>query len=168
MQRWSGECSVAQCTVLCSPLPSSRHHPEHEHFFNHSRESTAELSGGRVSHRSVCSHHGSNSAHITIPPLSLPPYLSPSLPFLSPGPSFFFFLFSPLFSFPSPSPCPISIIRFFFFSCLCHCVICFSTFITALSLPLSSCSGWIKTFCLLRECRSCLIDQPTGRNFRQT
>lgn len=57
MQRWSGECSVAYCTVLCSPFPSSWHHPEHEHFFNHSRESRAEPSGGRLSHCSVCSHH---------------------------------------------------------------------------------------------------------------
>lgn len=77
MQRWSRECSVAWCTVLCAPFPSSRHHSEHEHFFNHSRESRAERSGGCVSHRSVCSHHeppSSTSPCHTAPCLQLSTY----------------------------------------------------------------------------------------------
>lgn len=98
MQSYSGGCSVAQCTALCSPLPSSLHHPEHEHFFNHSRESEVEPSRGRVSHCSVCSHHAFPSPHdIAMPHISmsaalqastsLPPslsaHLSPPMPFLS-------------------------------------------------------------------------------------
>lgn len=57
MQGRIGGRSVAQCTVPHSPFLSTLHHPEHEHFFNHSRKSGVELSGGRVSHCSVCSHH---------------------------------------------------------------------------------------------------------------
>lgn len=86
VQRWSGVCSVAQCTVLCSPFPSSRHHPEHEHFFNHSRESRAEPSGGRMSHCSVCSHHPLLPSNIATPHSSITPalHVSSSLPFPSP------------------------------------------------------------------------------------
>lgn len=70
MQGRIGGSSVAQCTVPRSPLLSTLHHPEHEHFFNHSRKSGVELSGGRVSHCSVCSHHA--------PPKSPRPATHPS------------------------------------------------------------------------------------------
>ena len=70
---YSGGCSAAQCTALCSALPSSLHHLEHEHFFNHSRESQVEPSRGRVSHCSICSHHAFP------PPLDIPmPHISTS------------------------------------------------------------------------------------------
>lgn len=152
MQRWSGECSVAQCTVLCSPFPSSWHHPEHEHFFNHSRESRAEPSGGRVSHCSVCSHHTpppplspprhchttqlhvSSFPHITISPC----FLLLSLTVLTLSLSYCFFPpSSPLFSFPTSSPRPVSIIPF---AHLCDCVICFFPFIAPPSLSSPSLS----------------------------
>lgn len=69
MQRWSGGCSFAQCTVLCSPFPSSRHHLEHEHFFNHSRKSGVE---------DAC--HTAPSARITHTPLAtLPCHTAPCL-----------------------------------------------------------------------------------------
>lgn len=157
MQRWSGGCSFAQCTVLCFPFPSSRHHPEHEHFFNHSRKSGVEPSGGRVSHCSVCSHHAHPPRDIAMPHSSMSPALhpSPSLPFpsllsltlLTLPLSCLVFLSSPLFSFPTSSRRPASNI-----TCPCHCVICFVPFIAPPPpTPLfSSCSGWIETFCLLQ------------------
>lgn len=64
--------------------PFSWHHPEHEHFFNHSRESRAEPSGGRVSHCSVCSHHPARTHRHTAPTSPPPPHTHthPTLPCL--------------------------------------------------------------------------------------
>lgn len=130
MQRESGECSVAWRTVLCAPFPSSRHHSEHEHFFNHSTESRAEPSGGRVSHRSVCSHHEPPPPprDAAMPHSSMSPALHISPPFLtlliliSLQPFFFFLtfvLFHNLFALPClhHSFClSVSLCHLFFFS----------------------------------------------------
>lgn len=155
------ECSHAECTVLCSPFPSSRHHPEHEHFFNHSRESRAELSGGRVSHCSVCSiasspppprcHatqlHVSSSPHIPIAPFSLTLFCNSShlihlLPFFSYphlcsiSPSFHLTL--------SPS--------FVLLVCVTVSFVSFPSLHLRPSLPpFSACTGWMETFCLLQR-----------------
>lgn len=111
MQSCSGGCSVAaQCTALCSPLPSSLHHPEHEHFFNHSRESEVEPSRGRVSHCSVCSHHAFPSPlDITMPHSSMSPALQAST---APPFSHSAHLFPQHCPFPPSQLCPVSNITF--------------------------------------------------------
>lgn len=170
------ECSHAECTVLCSPFPSSRHHPEHEHFFNHSRESRAELSGGRVSHCSVCSI-ASSPPPVATPHSSMSPalHISPLLPFPSPfsvtlltlsiSCPFFPTLTFVLFPHPFTSPClhhssclSVSLCHLFLSP---HC-----TSVPPSPLSLLALDGW-RLFVYYRECCSCLIDQPTGRNLRQ-
>ena len=157
------ECSHAECTVLCSPFPSSRHHPEHEHFFNHSRESRAELSGGCVSHCSVCSI--ASSPHPPTPPL--PCHTAPCLqlstyPQCSLFPHPFFQLFSPypspaLFSYPhlcSISP-PFHLTlspSFVLHVCVTVSFVSFPSLHLRPSLPaFSACTGWMETFCLLQR-----------------
>ena len=153
------ECSHAECTLLCSPFPSSRHHPEHEHFFNHSRESRAELSGGRVSHCSVCSIASS-------PPLPLPRHTAPCLQLSTyPHCSLFPHPLLSLFS-PYPSPAPFSYLHlcsisppfhltlspsFVLLVCVTVSFVSFPSLLLCPSLPpFSACSGWMETFCLLQ------------------
>lgn len=145
MQSYSGGCSVAQCMAQCSPLPSSLHHPEHEHFFNHSRESEVEPSRGRVSHCSVCSHHAFPSPlDITMPHISMSPALqaSTSLPF-----SHSAHLFPPKLSFSTLSFSSLSTLpclKYYFY--LCHNVISFVPFIASqppLPPPPSPRTGWV-------------------------
>lgn len=150
MQSCSGGCSVEQCTALCSPLPSSLHHPEHEHFFNQSRESQVEPSRGRVSHCSVCSHHAfPPPLDIPMPHISMSPALqaSTSLLFshsahLSPPMLFFSTLFFSSLSAPPR-------LKYYFF--LCHDVIYFVPFIAS-PRPQHTHTGWVETFSLLQDC----------------
>lgn len=140
MQSYSGGCSVAQCTALCSPLPSSLHHPEHEHFFNHSRESEVEPSRGRVSHCSVCSHHAFPSPHdIAMPHISMSAALQASTSL-------------PLSLHTFPLPCRFSAVslsslstlpRLKYYFYLCHNVIYFVPFIASLSPSPSISPPWM-------------------------
>lgn len=117
-------CGGGWSAAQYSLLPSSLHHPEHEHFFNHSRESQVELSGGRVSHRSVCSHHAfPPPLDIPMPRISLspalqastsPPFLSLCTPFHSHAKFFSTLVFTSLSAPPH--------LKFYFY--LCHNVIC--------------------------------------------
>lgn len=145
------ESSVALCTVLCSLFSSSRHHPEHEHFFNHSIENRAEW---KTHVTLLCLLTSPPTPDIAIPHSSMFPALhaSPSLPFPHPflqtllTLSLSCSLFLPhLFSLSLP-PHP-SLSPFLFFACQCNCVICFFPF-TAPHPP--SCSRQIETFCLLQ------------------
>lgn len=129
--------SIAYCTVLCS----SQHHPEHEHFFNHSTESRAE---------DAC--HTTPSARITAATLRT----APPLPF--PSPSAPTRLTVPLScSFFLPHLCSRSLALHLALSPSSALLVCVTvSFARSSSLLLppppfpSSCSGWIETFCLLQ------------------
>lgn len=129
--------SIAYCTVLCS----SQHHPEHEHFFNHSTESRAE---------DAC--HTTPSARITAATLCT----APPLPF--PSPSAPTRLTVPLScSFFLPHLCSHSLTLHLALSPSSALLVCVTvSFARSSSLLLppppfpSSCSGWIETFCLLQ------------------
>lgn len=118
-------------TALLSP--SSRHHSEHEHFFNHSRKGIAVPSGGRVSHPSICSHHSSQLSTCHHLPSFPSPFFLAYLILLS-----FCFLSSPLFSFPS----------FFTLSCLHSFSVSLCYLFLFLHPPPVFYSGWKETFCL--------------------
>lgn len=142
--------SIAYCTVLCS----SQHHPEHEHFFNHSTESRAE---------DAC--HTTPSAHITAATLRTAPprFPSPSAPTRLTVPlSCSFFL---------PHLCSRSLALHLALSPSSALLVCVTvSFACSSSLllppppfPLLALDG-LKLFVYYKECCSCLIDQPTGRN----
>lgn len=129
--------------------------------------------------------HTAPSARITRPPVpslrhppllaTLPCHTAPSLLLstnhhswlcsLLISPLFRSFFFSHLYSlFLPPHPAPFSNITL---ACPCHSVICIFPFIATPPLhPL--CLLWMdRLFVYHRECSSCPIDQPTGRNLNQ-
>lgn len=140
MRSCSGGWSAAQC----SPLPSSLHHPEHEHFFNHSRESQVEPSRGRVSHCSVCSHHAFP------PPLDIPmPHISMS-PALQASTSLLFshsaHLSTPMLSFSQHSSLPLSQLlpmSNFTFTCVTMSFVPFTA--APFLAPPPPPTGWVET-----------------------
>lgn len=76
------ESVVLRTVLYCAFLPSSWDHPEHEHFFNHSRESRAEWRTRVTLLRLLTHAPPSLSLDIATPHSSMSPalHMSPSFP----------------------------------------------------------------------------------------